>query len=227
MASIILMELQLTQLQNDLGILFDDKLKFHDHTTKVTTKANRILGMIKKSFEYLDSSMLSKLFTTVVRPILEYGNAIWGPLFTLDQRKVEKVQRRATHLLPSLHDKSYNERLSILSLPSLLYRRQRGDLIFLYKILNNYFSSDFTNLYTYSTTTTRRHQFKLFKQNSRLLCRSNYFMNRVINEWNSLPTSVVESSSINTFKLLLDNYFLDLLLYNALIGYTGFAFTRI
>ena len=52
-------------------------------------------------------------------------------------------------------------------------------------------------------------------------------MNRVINEWNSLPTSVVESSSINTFKSLLDNYFLDLLLYNALIGYTGFAFTRI
>ena len=91
----------------------------------------------------------------------------------------------------------------------LLHRRQRGDLIFLYKILNNYFSSDFTNLYTYSTTTTttRGHRIKLFKQRSRLLCRSNYFMNRVINEWNSLPTSVVESSSINTFKSLLDNYF--------------------
>ena len=119
---------------NDLGILFvvfDDKLKFHDYTAKVTTKANRILSMIKKSFEYLDSGMLSKLFTTLVRPILEYSNAIWGSLFTLDQRKVEKVQRRATHLLPSLHDKSYTERLSLLSLPSLLYRYQKGDLKFL------------------------------------------------------------------------------------------------
>jgi len=81
---------------NDLGILFDDKLKFHDHTTKVTIKANRVLGMIKKSFEYPDSDMLSKLFTTLVGPILEYSNAIWGPLFILDQRKVEKVQHRAT-----------------------------------------------------------------------------------------------------------------------------------
>ena len=53
------------------------------------------------------------------------------------------------------------------------------------------------------------HQFKLFKQHSRLLCRLNYFMNRVINDWNSLPTSAVESTSINTFKLLLDNYLLD------------------
>ena len=81
MASIIVMELQLTQLRsshNHLGILFDNKLKFHDHTAKVTTKANRILGMIKKSFDYLDSGMLSKLFTTLVRPILEYRNSIWA-----------------------------------------------------------------------------------------------------------------------------------------------------
>ena len=115
------------------------------------TKANRILGMIKKS-KYLDLGMLFKLFTTLVRPIFEYSNAIWRPPFTLDQRKVEKVQCRATHLLPSLHDESYTERLSLLSLPSLLYRRQRGDLMFLYRNLNYYFSSDFTNLYTYSTT---------------------------------------------------------------------------
>ena len=70
---------------------------------KLPPKVNQVLGMIKKSFEYLDSDMLSKLFTTLVRPILEYGNAIWRPLFTLDQSKVEKVQHRATHLLPSSH----------------------------------------------------------------------------------------------------------------------------
>ena len=76
---------------NDLGILFDDKLRFHDQTTEVTDKANQVLGMIKKSFEYLDSDMLSKLFTTLVRPILEHSNAIWGSLFILDQRKAEGV----------------------------------------------------------------------------------------------------------------------------------------
>ena len=123
---------------------------------------------------------------------------IWRPLFTLDQRKVEKV-RQAIRLLLSLYDKSYTERLSTLSLPLLLHIRQKGDLIFLYKILNNHFNSDFTIIYTPTplATTTRGHQSKLFKQHSRLLCRSNYYMNRVINEWNSLPTSVVESSSIN------------------------------
>ena len=103
----------------DLGILFDDQLKFHDHTTQVTTKANRVFGLIKKSFEYLDSTMLIQLFSTLVRPILEYSNTIWGPHYTLDKRKIEKVQQRATRLLPHLHDKSYAERLTLLSLPSL------------------------------------------------------------------------------------------------------------
>ena len=51
--------------------------------------------------------MLTKLFTAFVRPTLYYSNAVWGPFFVLDQRKVEKVQRRATRLLPSLRDKPY------------------------------------------------------------------------------------------------------------------------
>ena len=61
----------------------------------------------------------------------------------------------------------------------LAYRRLRGDMILLYKILNNdYFSSDFSALYTYPiiTTITRAHQFKLFKYRLRLNCRSNYVL---------------------------------------------------
>ena len=71
--------IELDTSHSDLGILFDSQLKFHDHTVQVTTKANRVLGLIKKSFDYLDPIMLTQLFSTLVRPILEYNNAIWGP----------------------------------------------------------------------------------------------------------------------------------------------------
>ena len=113
--------------------------------------------------------MLTKLFTAFVCPTLEYSNVVWGPFFVLDQRKVEKVQRRATCLLPSLRDKPYKERLAALQPPSLAHRCHRGDMILLYKIINNYFNSDFSTLYTYSDTTiTRGYQLKLFKCHSRL-----------------------------------------------------------
>ena len=58
--------------------------------------------------------MLMKLFT-----IIEYGNSIRGPTFIADQRKVKKVQRRATCSLLELIGRSYDERLRMLQLPSL------------------------------------------------------------------------------------------------------------
>ena len=64
--------------------------------------------------------MLIQSFSTLVRPILEYNNVIWGPHYTLNKRKGEKLQRRATRLLPYLHDKSYAERLTLVQCISTL-----------------------------------------------------------------------------------------------------------
>ena len=81
MVHIHLVILKLTlESHKDLGVLFDSCLKFHQHITSI---ANGILGLIKKSFESLDPDMLARLFKTLVRPIIEYGNTIWGPHFIL------------------------------------------------------------------------------------------------------------------------------------------------
>jgi len=85
----------------DLGVTIDHDLKFHERTSLVTNKANRILGLIKRSFACLDSDMLVRLYKSMVQPILEYANVIWGPYYLMDQRKVEAVQRRATKLITS------------------------------------------------------------------------------------------------------------------------------
>ena len=72
----------------------------------------------------------------MVRPHLEYGNTIWGPYYFGHVRTLESVQRRATQMGTSLRDKPYEECLSIVKLPSLAYRRRRGDMILMYKIMN-------------------------------------------------------------------------------------------
>jgi len=70
-------------------------------------------ALISKSFEYLGPIMLNRLFKTLVCPILEYGNAIWGPHFILDQQKIEK----------------FNTELLILSPPSKNYSMQNVFLL--------------------------------------------------------------------------------------------------
>ena len=135
---------------------------------------------------------------------------IWGPHYVLDQRKLEGVQWCATKLVPSLKDESYTNRLISLNLPSLLYRFRRGDLIFLFKLLNGYFELDFANFFTLSHNShTRGHPVKLFKPSAYHLCRDNFFGARVINDWNYLTSGIVTNSSLNSFKLAVDNYFYD------------------
>ena len=122
--------LEQVKQEKDLGIVIDDELKFHKQTAAAIKKANGVLGVIKKSFALLDETTLPMLYKTLVRPHLEYGNVIWGPFYKEDIKAIEKVQRRATKMVPALKDMSYNQRLHELELPSLAHRRMRGDMIY-------------------------------------------------------------------------------------------------
>ena len=73
--------------------------------------------------------MFVTLYKSLVRPVIEYGNIIWGPHYSLDQQNIKNIQRRATRTLAGLKDTTYTECLRILGLLSLQYRRLRGDMI--------------------------------------------------------------------------------------------------
>ena len=67
--------------ETDLGITFDPTLKFNIHINNITHKANQVLGIIKRNFSNLMSSDLIKLYQSLVRPHLGYGQGIWSPHF--------------------------------------------------------------------------------------------------------------------------------------------------
>ena len=121
--------------QLDLGVLFTSEFKFGPHIHHIVQKANRLIGLIKKSFDFLDAPMLRTLYTSLVCPYLDYACVVWCPFQLGDIRIIEKVQRRATKIIQSLKDKSYYDRLVSLNLPSLLYRRRRMDVIMVYLIV--------------------------------------------------------------------------------------------
>ena len=128
--------------EKDLGMIIDNELKFHKHAAMAIKKANRILGLSKKSFVNLDTNSLPLLYKSLVRPHLEYGNIIWGPHYKEDQKALEKVQKRATKLIPSIQNLPYGERLRQPNLPSLMHRKRRGDMIQTYKIITEKINLD-------------------------------------------------------------------------------------
>ena len=79
---------------------------------------------------------MSRLHKALVRPHLEYGNIIWHLRYRVDKLEVGKVQRRSTKLVTHINDDPYESRLKALKLPSLEFKRGRGDMIQVFKILN-------------------------------------------------------------------------------------------
>ena len=73
-------------------------------------------------------TLLVNKYKTLVRPILEYGNLVWGPNYKGDICKLEKIQWKATRMVNSIRHLEYEERLKVLKWPSLNYSRYRGDI---------------------------------------------------------------------------------------------------
>ena len=123
------------------------QLKFSKHIEIQVNKAEKILRLIRRSYELLDGDSLKKLFIALVRPQLEYSNVVWSPRYIKDKTLMERVQHRATKLIPDLKEIPYETRLKKLQLPSIYYRRARGDMIKVYKYMYNKYDVDTSSLF--------------------------------------------------------------------------------
>ena len=193
-----------TTNERDLGVQIDPDLKFNQHVETVTSKANRMLGMIRRAYTYKDGGTIKKLYTSLIRPILEYGNAAWVPSLKREQQQIENVQRRATKMVPELRNLQYTDRLRVMKLPSMYYRRARGDMIEVYKYLHGQYNVEKVPLLLDEIRVTRGHSRRLKKERVETRQRRNHFRHRTVNRWNSLTEEVVSAPSLNSFKSRLD-----------------------
>ena len=159
------MKLKVVEKEKDLDIIFDNTLSFEDHIISKVNKANSLVGMLRRSFVHLDKEIFKQLFVSIVRPHIEYGAAVWNPNTKKLITSLENVQRRASKLVPGLGDMSYKERLELLKLPTLQYRRYRGDMIETYKLAHGLYdtSNEFMKFQSNNATghTLRGHKFTL------------------------------------------------------------------
>ena len=185
------------------GVIIDHKLNFSSHTVTQVKKTNKMMGLIRRSYTHLDITSFRYLFSSLVRPHLEYCISIWYLLLKKDEELIENVLRRATKLIKGLYDKPYKVRLAAIKVPSMRYHRMWGDMMLVYKIL---FGDNqcLPNLFTINESRTRGHNFKLYKPLVQATIHNYIFSIRVINNWNSLPYKVVNVVSLDSFKSKLD-----------------------
>ena len=160
---------------------------------------------------YKEKQLIVPLYKAIVRPHLEYCIYAWKPYRKKNIDKLERIQRRATKMIPELRDLSYKSRLLQCCLTTLEARRLRGDQIEMFKIVNGYENVDRNTGMFFKLkegSRTRGHKAALVKELCSLDMRKYSFSQRVINEWNKLPNDCFNASIVNMFKNRIDRYFI-------------------
>ena len=135
------------------------------------------------------------------QPHLEYCIQVWRPYRKKDIDKLDRIQRRATKMIPELRDLSYESRLLQCVLTTLETRRLRGEIV------NGYEDVDRNMFFKLKEgSRTRGHKAALVKEQYKLDMRKYSFSQRAINEWNKLPNDCVNASSVDMFKNRIDRY---------------------
>ena len=149
--------------------------------------------MLKNTFVSRDPELWKRLYTTYVRPHLEYAIQVWNPYAKKDVATLEKVQRRATKIPHLLKHLTYEERLHNLNLTSLEARRERGDLIQLYKIESGINKGNWVE--DYERSALRRGMRGHIRKEIVVSCQkgSNFFKNRITNDWNRLSGEITSA----------------------------------
>ena len=198
----------------DLGVTICDNVSPTTHVNNVAKRAHVVLSQMKRTVTFRDSQVFAGLYKTYVRPLLEFSVQSWNPSKVSDINALEKVQRRALRMITDQGDASYDEKLKRIGLTTLQARRERGDLLEVFKCMNDINGLDKNDYFEF---VQERHTIEtrsfcdnlLVPEKCRSNLRQNYFSCRVVNVWNSLPLYVRTSTSVNNFKNNYDEYLLQ------------------
>jgi len=186
----------------DLGVIVDESCSPSSHVQTITKKANGVLSQLDRTLISRNQKVITGLFKTFVRPVLESAVSAWSPWQKQDINAIERIQRRATRMIPGIGTLEYEDRLKVCNMTTLEQRRRRGDMIEVYKLINEFTSGVNKDFLCF---TSQHHNFRsvenkfLVSEKCRLDVRKNFFSNLVVNCWNSLPLDVREADSVNNF----------------------------
>ena len=185
-----------------LGINIQSNLSWNSQTQHAVSKASRILNFIMRNFHPASKTVKEKLYTTLVRPHLEYGSVAWSPHLSKNIAAIEKVQRRAARFVCGDFSKrsSVSKMLADLKWSSLEERRESNQLTYLYKIINNVVFINPPVLKPKISRLRRGNSVQFDEITAKTDTYLQSFLPKTVRKWNKLPQEIVSAPNHNQFR---------------------------
>ena len=201
-------DLDKTEKERDIGVIISSNLKPTDQCEKAVRTATGVLHRILRAFSYRDRTVLPRIYKQYVRPHLKFAIQAWAPWQKGEIDLLESVQRKLVKEVTGLRGISYDDRLTELGIETLEKRRKGQDLLQAFKILKEIDDVDKTKWFHQTPVGRTRateggHQ--IVRENSRLELRRNFFSQRMVDKWNSLPQGAKGATTVREFKYQMKN----------------------
>ena len=187
-----------------LGLTFSSDMSWNKHIDKITSRANRMLGLVRRNLRKCSAKIRQQAYISLVRPHLEYCCPIWNPHSKKNVTRIEAIQRRAARFVLQQYEyrDSVSAMLRTLEWDSLERRRQAASLVLLYKMRNGIVAVDTEQFVSEALPSGTRsyHPCKYQRVPARTQLYANSFVPRSVRWWNSLPGDILLSPSVEVFK---------------------------
>ena len=185
----------------DLGVLVDSALKFNEHISKTANKSAALAHNVLKSTACRSPEFMMPIYSSHIRPIMEYCSCLWHTGYVGDTQILESVQRLWTKQVIGLKDMDYGARLRALKQYSVRGRLLRADMIYYWKVFHGKCALAPGDLFKQAEYQgTRGHRYKIELPRTRTDVRKRSFAVRGIATWNQLPDNVVATRDLSSFK---------------------------
>ena len=191
-----------------LGVLLSSELSWFVHVESICTKALKLIGLLYRRFYgNVNQQSLYSLYTTLVRPHLEYAAPVWDPHLIKDITKLENVQKFALKMCSKQWDLGYQDLIELSQLPTFRNHRLYLRLCTHYKIIHGYFY--FPPSVFVSKVCRHNPSLPLLYQP---FAHTNTFQSSfalsTVSVLNHLPHDALTAHSITSFKFLVAQLFL-------------------
>jgi hypothetical protein len=155
-----------------LGLIFDSNLNWKKHIHELNKKLSRGIGILSKIRHFVNSSILTQLYYSLIYPFLTYGILLWGNNCLTTLKPIITRQKRAIRIItfskPDEHSEALFKQFDMLKLTDLVYFH---NALFMYQYNNNMLPKAYDDFFQ---TISSMHQY-----NTRLASRSSYYVNAV------------------------------------------------